>query len=68
MADGLGGKGVSGTVSLELNKDEIDVLRSALDGYISDLREEIAKTERHEWREALHHQRDVLREIQGRLS
>ena len=42
----------------------IDVLRTD----ISNLREEIGKTEKHEWREALHRQEDMLNALLERMS
>lgn len=55
-------------MQLELNEEEVSVLREALEDYISDLREEIVKTEKHEWREALHREESILKAVQGRLA
>jgi alanyl-tRNA synthetase len=42
--------------------------RRALEIYLSDLREEIVKTERHEWRQALHEEKEILEGVIGQLS
>lgn len=55
-------------VKLELTEEEIRILRAALEGYISNLREEIVKTEKHEWRVALHREEEVLKAMMGRLA
>lgn len=52
---------------LELSEGETRILRAALHAYLTDLREEIVKTDKHEWRVALHHEEDVLREVLARL-
>lgn len=54
-------------MNLELSETEARILRKTLEGCLSELREEIVKTEKHEWRVALHHEEDVLRAILGRL-
>jgi hypothetical protein len=41
------------TTMLQLNADDVEHLRFILDSYLSDLRMEIADTERHEFREML---------------
>jgi len=38
----------------DFSEPERNTARRALEIYLSDLREEIVKTERHEWRQALH--------------
>lgn len=52
---------------LELSEGESRVLRKALETYVSDLREEIVKTEKHAWRVALHAEEDALKGIIARL-
>jgi hypothetical protein len=42
--------------------------RRALEIYVSDLREKIAKTERHEWRQALHEEKGLLKRVIDQLS
>jgi histone H3/H4 len=53
--------------TIELDDQAKSALRDALEAYLSDLREEIVKTEKHEWREALHRQKDILTDIQRKL-
>ena len=55
------------TKQLELSGEESRVLRQALDHYVSELREEIAKTEKHDWRLALHTEKEALERIIARL-
>ena len=38
----------------DFSEAERNTIRHALEIYVTDLREEIVKTEKHEWREALH--------------
>lgn len=52
---------------IELNEEERHALQHALKVYLSDLREEIAKTEKHEWRVGLHAEKDVLQRLVERL-
>jgi hypothetical protein len=54
-------------MQLELNDDERRVLQHALKVYLSDLREEIVKTEKHEWRVGLHAEKDLLQRLVERL-
>lgn len=54
-------------MNIELDERAARALREALDSYLADLREEIVKTEKFEWREALHQQKEVLTEIQKKL-
>ena len=55
-------------MQLELNEEEVRILRQALEVYVSNLREEVVKTEKHEWREGLHREEDVLKGLMTRLS
>jgi hypothetical protein len=55
-------------MQLELNDKERGVVRHALQVYLSDLREEIVKTEKHEWRQGLHEEEDVLKQVIERLA
>ena len=55
-------------MNLALTDQERDVLRQALKVYLSDLREEITKTEKHEWKAGLHEEEDVLKQIIERLA
>ena len=55
-------------MNLELTDEARRVVLHALQVYLSDLREEIAKTEKQEWREGLHQEEGVLDQVIGRLS
>jgi hypothetical protein len=54
-------------MQLELNEEERRVVRRALEIYLSDLREEIVKTEKHDWRVALHAEEEALKRVIARL-
>jgi hypothetical protein len=53
---------------LELNDKEKEILKHALQSYLSDLREEIVKTEAHQWKRDLHVEEDVIKKIIDKLS
>jgi hypothetical protein len=53
---------------LELNDREKEILKQALQSYLSDLREEIVKTEAHQWKRDLHAEEDVIKKILDKLS
>jgi hypothetical protein len=55
-------------MTLELNAEESRLVAEVLKNYISNLREEIVKTEKHEWREGLHREEELLKEILARLT
>lgn len=50
-------------MQLDLSEKEVDFLRHALEVYVSDLRHEIVKTERHEWKVGLHDEEDALKRV-----
>ena len=54
-------------MNLELTDQERDVIRRALEVYLSDLREEITKTEKHDWKKGLHEEEDVLKQVIEKL-
>lgn len=54
-------------MQLTLSNEEAGVLRHALEVYLSDLRAEIVKTERHEWKVDLHKEEEVLQGVIARL-
>ena len=54
-------------MNLELDEEETRILGEALTHFISNLREEIVKTEKHEWIEALHREEQVLNGIRAKL-
>jgi hypothetical protein len=49
-----------GEMLFDFNEAECNTIRHALETYVADLREEIVKTEKHEWREALHLEKTIL--------
>ncbi len=55
-------------VQLDLNKDEIDIMLQVLDSYLSDLRMEIADTDRMEFRDMLKHRKGVITKVIEALS
>jgi hypothetical protein len=55
-------------MTLELDDEERGVVRHALEVYLSDLREEIAKTEKHEWIKGLQKEEEVLKQVINRLA
>jgi hypothetical protein len=55
-------------VILEMTDEQTNTVRHALEVYLSDLREEIVKTEKHEWKEGLHNEEDVLKVMIEKLS
>ena len=52
----------------DFTEAERNTIRHALEIYLSDLREEIVKTEKHEWREALHLEKQILESVIEQLS
>jgi len=52
----------------EFTESERNTARRALEIYVADLREEIVKTEKHEWREALHEEKTLLEGVIEQLS
>jgi len=55
-------------MQLEVNDEERGVVRHALETYLSDLREEIVKTKKHEWLQVLHREEQALKNVVERLS
>ncbi|MEW6117469.1 MAG: hypothetical protein AB1553_11270 [Nitrospirota bacterium] len=56
---------IGAKISLELNEEERNTLKKALDSYLSDLRFTIADTEH--GREPLHREKEILKGILERL-
>ena len=54
-------------MNIELTDQERGAIVSALQTYLSDLREEIAKTEKHEWKAQLHDEEGVLNRVIEKL-
>ncbi len=52
---------------LELNDQERAILKHALEVYLSELREEIVKTETHRWKEPLHGEEEVIKKVISQL-
>jgi hypothetical protein len=48
-------------MNIQINEEEKDVICHALNVYLSDLRQEIVKTEKHEMKDVLHRERDVIK-------
>ena len=55
-------------MNLELTDEEKKIVHHALEAYLSDLREEIVKAEKHEWKAGLHNEQDVLKKVIERLA
>lgn len=55
-------------MNLELNDKEKTIVRHALEVYLSNLREEVVKTEKHGWKVSLHEEEDVIKEVIAQLS
>ena len=47
----------------DFTEPERNVMRRALEIYLSDLREEIVKTEKQAWRQALHEEKVILARV-----
>lgn len=52
----------------DFSEAERNTARRALEIYVTELREEIVKTEKHEWREALHEEKRILEGVIEQLS
>lgn len=55
-------------MQLDLTEPERNILRIALEIYLSDLRAEIVKTEKYELRQTLHEEADILKRVIERLT
>lgn len=55
-------------MNFELDENEARILADALTHFVSNLREEIVKTEKHEWIAALHREEQVLNGILAKLT
>ncbi len=55
-------------MALEPNAKEKEILRHALEVYLSELREEIVKTETHKWKVPLHEEEDVIKRFIDQLA
>jgi len=52
----------------DFSEAERNTARRALEIYVTELREEIVKTEKHEWREALQTEKKILEGVIEQLS
>jgi hypothetical protein len=52
----------------DFTEPERNVTRNALETYLSNLREEIVKTEKHEWLQSLHEEEVILKGVIEQLS
>lgn len=55
-------------VSIDITEDEAKVLHTVIDSYLSDLRMEIADTDRKDFRDMLKQRKQVLIKVLGELS
>jgi hypothetical protein len=61
-------KGGGGRMNIVITEEERDTIKHALDVYLSDLLNEIAKTDKREWKVALYEERNVLTEAIEKIS
>ncbi len=57
-----------GQMLFDFTESERNTARRALEIYVTELREEIVKTEKHEWRERLHEEKALLEGVIEQLS
>ena len=55
-------------MNLVLSDKEKETLKHALEVYLSDLREEIVKTEAHTWKRDLHQEEEMIKKILEKIS
>lgn len=55
-------------MTVDLNEKEKELLKEVLESYLSDLREEIVKTEDHRWKPILHEKEDMIKRLIEKLS
>lgn len=55
-------------MTVKLEDFETGVIRHALESYLSDLRGEIVKTEKHSWKKALHEEEDIIKDVLSRMN
>ena len=54
-------------MAIEIRDEETKVIKHALEVYLSNLRGEIVKTEKREWKEGLHKEEDLIKEVLARF-
>jgi hypothetical protein len=52
---------------MELDDKGKQIIKHALEVYLSDLREEIVKTETHKWKTPLHEEEELIKKFIGSL-
>jgi hypothetical protein len=50
-------------IRIDMTPEEAEILRVALESYLSDLRVEVSNTDRREYREALKHAEAILKKL-----
>ncbi len=55
-------------MELQLDEKEKEILLNALKCYLSNLREEIVKTESYKWKPPLHEEEDIIKSLIGKIS
>ncbi len=55
-------------LTLQLDEKEREILKGALETFQEELKDEIGKTDRREWRAALHDEETVIRKILQKVS
>ena len=55
-------------IRLDLSRDEAEILREVLDSYLSDLRMEMADTDRKDFRDVLKRRKHVVEKAIGALT
>ena len=55
-------------MTVKIEDFETGVIRHALETYLSNLRVEIVKTEKHEWKKELHEEEDIIKDVLSRMN
>ncbi len=55
-------------MELQLSEKEKEILLNALKCYLSNLREEIVKTESYKWKPPLHEEEDIIKNLIDKIS
>lgn len=54
-------------MDISLTDQEIEILRQVLKSHLSSLREELRRTEKHDWRVQLHAEEDAVKVLLAKL-
>ena len=54
-------------MTIEIKAEEQKAIKHALGVYLSNLHGEISKTDNHEWKETLHKEEDLIKEVVARF-